>query len=337
MNTKIPSNLSFGRTPKRFWIVDKTAEAINGDIFDIHEFRSFSGPISNIINLIISPYYALKIPKKEIYIVGAPAVMLALKIKRHIFYQKFKMIHFVKNDFYNRNRHKGLKRKFMDYLAKDVDGAIVPGEMIKKEIREKFNFPIEISYHFTKDDTYFKIKPDLKSRDVISIGIQPKLRKGTDIFYKVAKEMKNKKFYLLGEFNILEEDLKNKISNQKNITAPGFVPPKEYLEKSTFFLLPGRYDAGPIAITEALAAGLIPICSNSLGAQDLVKKLREDLVISSENPQDYINKLDELTNLPEKEIEKLSNKAKKIANDFNLENGKKDYRNKFLKLLKKIN
>lgn len=149
--------------------------------------------------------------------------------------------------------------------------------------------------------------------------------------------MKNKKFYLLGEFNILEEDLKNKISNQKNITAPGFVPPKEYLEKSTFFLLPGRYDAGPIAITEALAAGLIPICSNSLGAQDLVKKLREDLVISSENPQDYINKLDELTNLPEKEIEKLSNKAKKIANDFNLENGKKDYRNKFLKLLKKIN
>lgn len=343
MKSEIPKNISFGRKPNRNWIVDLTSKAINGEIYDIHRFKKLPPQIENIITLLLSFYYAKNMPKRELYIVGAPSTILALKIKRKIFKHKFIVIHFVKNDFYNRNNHKMLKRKFLDWLAKEVNGAIVPGEMIKNEIKEKFNFPIEISYHFTKDKKIFNLKPNINSKNIISIGIQPKLRKGTDIFINIAKNYKSKnknnKFYLLGDTNLLSKKYQKEIKNCENIITPGFISYNEmlnFIQKSKYFILPGRYDAGPIVLTEIMAAGLIPIVSNKLGGQDLVKKIRKDLVINNLNYKNYIKKIEELEKLPISKLNEMSNKARKIAKKNNLENGQKDFKEKIIKLITKI-
>ena len=85
-----------------------------------------------------------------------------------------------------------------------------------------------------------------------------------------------------------------------------------------------------------MAAGLIPIVGPNCGGKDLVAQMKSNLVLNSINPKKFIEKIKELEKLEDKKIKKLSQLAKKIAQNHTAKKGKKDFREKFYKLCDKI-
>jgi len=321
---------------KSHWCKKLAGKSINADFFFLWDLK-FINPskFRNIILMIISPFYFIFLPKKEIYLVSDIDDLLICNFKRIFSFRKFKTFHIVFSDYYSEN-HKGFKRKFMNYLAKMVDGAIVQGSMTKSEIRkQKFTFPVKISNPYPYHNKFFNISGDIKSKNVINIGIQSRLRKGEDIFYMVAKKFPQINFYLLGDFKNIPKEILKKINEIQNVYLTGYIDPLKYVSKCTFYLMPGRYDSGPISVTEAMASGLIPIISNRLGGgRDLVNQVRKDLVIKSLNPRDYIDKLNELMDLSDKELKELSVKSKKVASNWTKEKGMKSFSDNYNLLLK---
>jgi glycosyltransferase involved in cell wall biosynthesis len=317
---------------KHHWCNDTAAEAVKADFFLMPSLDFIKNSrIRNILLLIPPFFYAFFLPKREVYIASSVPDLLTLKINKMLFQRESKVIQVLFSDYYSKN-HKGFKRKFMNWIAGVVDAAITPGNMLKQEIKEMFDFPVEVSYHYPKNNAFYKINANTKSKDVITIGIKAGFRKGTDVFCEVANSLPNTKFYLLGDLRYLPENFIKKIKKTANLITTGVVKPEKYVKKCTFYLLPGRYDAGPISLTEAMAAGLIPIVSNRVGGQDLVRQLRKDLVINSLKPRRYYLKLKELKKLDQKELKKLSKKSKKIASQWNMKKGMVDFRKKFEKL-----
>ncbi|MBN2368647.1 glycosyltransferase family 4 protein [Candidatus Woesearchaeota archaeon] len=320
------------------WCIDTTGESVDAEFFLMPSMIWIkNSKIRNIVVIIPTIFNAFRLPKRDIYIVSTLTDILVVRINRILTGRKSVVVHVLFSDYYNRENHKGIKRKFMDWAAEVVDAAITPGEMLKKEIISGFDIPVEVSYHYPRDDKFYRSNADMESKDVISIGIKRGMRKGTDIFCQVADNLPRRNFYLLGNTKYLSEGFMRKISTIKNLTLPGYVDPREYVKKSTFYLLPGRYDAGPIALTEAMAAGLIPIVSNMLGGQDLARKVRDDLVIGSLKAEDYTKKLEELMQLDAKELGKLSRKARETALEWTRERGMSDFRMKFEKLITTVN
>ena len=329
-----PSETIYITRQNHHWCVETAIDSLGGKLFELPNYAFFkSSKLRNILALCSTPFYSIKLPKSRVYLAGSAASLLLLNIKKFFFRHKFITIQYVKSDYYNRKNHTGFKRKFMDYLAKIVDGAIVPGKMLKKEIEEKFQFPVSINIHYPHDNSWYKLNSDIKSKKVLKIGIKSHFRKGTDIVNNVAKQIPNSEFYIMGDTKHLPVKFIEELQNQNNIILTGFANPRDYIQKSTFFLMPSKYDAGPIALTEAMAAGLIPIISDTMGGKDLVEELDKSLIINGRDPKDYTIKIKELMDYPPEILQEISNRCKKIASKHTLEKGKEDFRNKFIYLL----
>jgi glycosyltransferase involved in cell wall biosynthesis len=331
------NNIVYIVKKKHHWCIDTAAESINATIFETQEVTRFNPLINTALNMLMTPYYALKIPRKSTYCISDFNELLILKI--HSIFRKKKptIIHILFSDYYSKKNHLGIKRKFLNWLANSISGAIVPSPIQKKEIEENgFDLPVEISYHYPKTNELFKLKPDLKSKGVITIGISERARKGTDIFIKIADSFPEIKFYLLGPPHLIPKELHERVNQMKNLITPGYVPPEKYLELSAFTIIPSRYDPGPITLNEAMATGLIPIVSKMVGGKELVKELDEKLIIDSFNSEDYIKKLRELINKDKEEIKNLSKKSKEIAYKYRREIQMKDFKVKFDRILNKI-
>lgn len=316
------------------WCKDTASDSVSADKYLVEDlFFIRNSRIRNVFNLLTLPYFLIKLPFSDIYIVSDFYALLLLKLKSLFTIRKFKVIHFLFSDYYSVN-HSGLKKKLMMWCATIVSGAIVPGSMLEKEIRDSgFNFPIRVSYHYPKNNNFFKYSSNPSSLNILSIGLKSKVRKGEDIIFEISKKLTNNYFYILGDTKFSNPNILAKLKSSNNIILTGHVNPVDFVSKCTFYLLPGRYDAGPIALTEALASGLIPVVSNKLGGQDLVRQVRDDLVIDSLNPDDYIKKLHELMNLSHDELIKLSNKAKQVALNLTMDRGMSDFKIKFNELL----
>ncbi len=320
-------------TRTHHWCKDTAAEAINADKFLIYDFLFIKNSyLRNIITLFTVFFYSFFIPCRAIYVCSTETELFLLKIYQLLFKRDFITIHLVFSDFYS-SRHTGIKRNFLDWVSTIVDGAIVPGKMLKKEILLRKKIPVLISYHYPYDDSFTKIRSNINSLNLICIGIKSRDRKGTSKIVALAQKLPSHQFYILGNTRFLPRHLLSEINNIPNLHLPGRVLPHEYIKKCTFFILPGEYDAGPIALTEAISAGLIPIISDKLGGQDLVKLIASDLIIPGNNIQKYQDKIVELSLVSSSHRSKLSHKARKIGKFWQRKNGMKDFKVKFNQLL----
>lgn len=319
---------------RHHWCSDQVAKAANAQLFLLKD-KFIPKKLRALLFMIFSPFIALFLPNRNIYLASTINGHLILKFYKFFFKRKFLTVHIGFDDFFSDN-HKGIKRKFMYWASSGIDAAIVQSTMAEKEIRRNFSktIPIEINPHFPKDDHILTVKADLKSKNVITIGITPRLRKGTDIFVELAKINPKIHFYLLGKTESLSEKFIDDMKKIPNLTFTGWQEPTPYISKCTFFLLPARYDSGPIALLEAMMTGLIPIVSSNVGSQDSVIKVKEDLVIDSLNPKDFDKRLNALLKLSDNELTKLSNKSIKAGRLWTHKNGMMDMEEKFKKIIK---
>lgn len=324
----------------------KVARECANTVCDNMYYMGVSKWISNSTLRVLSSYvrafiYAYRIPEHDIYLAhGSPGLLCAV-IKKKILREECKIIMRVNDSMFSDYKLKGIKKKFLRFLYKNVDGVIVISEMIKKDVEKELpNIPIEIVYCCVKDDDFFKIKPNFINKYILCLGTAPNDRKGTSIQIEVYNMFIPKKImFIMGDIKCIQK-IKNKYKNiiikYNFLLFTGKDDPKKYLNNCLFLLHPARFDAGGNVVLEAMAAGVIPIVSYKTGNSEIVKNVDPTLIINTFKSKDYYTKLRQLFNLPTFELLILSNKCKIEAMKYTKKKMKNRFKEAFKNIIKQI-
>ena len=226
---------------------------------------------------------------------------------------------------------KGLQKKYSLWLLNKVDGFVSTSEMMRDLSKKYCKKPNEVVYPMSHLEDFYKINPDLNSGNICCIGMSI-FPKGTDILVDAYIEYKNKypsaQLFICGEDNYRKE-----IEKIDGIVAPGRTNPKPYLEKSSVYMNCARHESFGLNILEAMAAGVVPIVSEYCGAKTFVQKIDKKLVVPLDKDKfvDVAIWLKKSNNL-----KKYSNKAKKIAKEFEKNNKLNNFKIAIRRLLKNM-
>lgn len=199
-------------------------------------------------------------------------------------------------------------------------------EFIPAPLREKSE--IVAPYFDIKHYSFEKI--DLENKNIIFVGRVGK-EKGIDLIIRtfkiVEKSFPNSKLYIIGEGPLIKRLQDDK---DKNIIWTGWEDdPRKYLLKGTIYLNLARIEPAGVAILEAMCMGLVPIITNNVGFNYVVKRVCEDLVVSnSEKAADVIVRLWRSPEL----YKKYSDECRQISTDFTKEKSVEKFRNTIMKM-----
>lgn len=102
-------------------------------------------------------------------------------------------------------------------------------------------------------------------------------------------------FLIIGGTGILEDNLREKICEkglEDRISLPGYIyDVRQVLEESDCYVLPSYREGLPVAIMEAMAAGLPIIASEIRGVTDLIEHGRGGYLVRGFDPVDYAVKV----------------------------------------------
>ncbi len=179
----------------------------------------------------------------------------------------------------------------------------VPSEFLKKS----FDFKKAIVIPNAIDLSKFN-KTDLASRDFFNIltvtkfwfpGKAKGLIELARIIFDLAKDFDRKINWRIVGFGPLLEDVKKSIStmdkpNNVSVQWFGFDTPQKYFSDSDIFAYFSYEDNMPIAVMEAMAAGL-PVITNEVGAvSEIINSGKDGFIVS--NHENYQNTLLKLMN-----------------------------------------
>lgn len=203
-----------------------------------------------------------------------------------------------------------------------------------KKIAERYiNVPNEVVYPYVNWERYSKIKADLNSKNIVSIGNASYYR-GTDIlidsFLKLNRSYNNK-LYIVGRKQIKLKELED---NPDKIKVTGRTDPIPYLSKCGLYINASRHDSFGINILEAMAAGIPPIITTHCGASEVLSKISKNLIVAPAASE--IIKAVLWLNKDMKRKKVLSKKCIKLSKKFSKETSMKNFKEKFYKLLLKV-
>ncbi|OGN16166.1 MAG: hypothetical protein A3B99_00880 [Candidatus Yanofskybacteria bacterium RIFCSPHIGHO2_02_FULL_44_12b] len=143
-------------------------------------------------------------------------------------------------------------------------------------------------------------------------------QKAVDILIKAFKEL-DENSYLLVVGQGQEKGRLEKLANDRVIFAGIRKDIPQILMSSDCFVLPSRYEGWPLALTEALAAGIPIIVSDFEAAREVIKDKENGLVVPRE---DHVSLALTMREMREnKELRKrLGEEAKRSAERFSIEN-----------------
>lgn len=209
--------------------------------------------------------------------------------------------------------------KASNIFLRDVDFIIALSSLTRLATRKLFNFnkQIIVCHPIPDLSDFLKIEPSLGSQKICFVGSLI-YWKGADLLPKIIAKVRTKldetEFFIIGNGKISELD------NKEGVKVLGFVPHQglpRLLSKCSVYIHPARFDCFPVAVIEAMAAGLIPIVTEMTGTRDLVEQVDPSLVV----PVDVniiSEKIIELLSMDINEKRALSERAKQVAMESNM-------------------
>jgi len=160
------------------------------------------------------------------------------------------------------------------------------------------------------------------SKNVIFMGrIAPV--KNLELILYAAKKLPEVNFTIYGP---IEKGyvLKSRLKNVKIINK-GYDQKEEIreLKKNSIFVLPSKREGIPLALMEAMAAGLVCISSNTQGGKELITHEKTGLLFKKENSEGLIKSLEKVIS-SKKEWKKLSINSKNSIKSRTWENISED-------------
>ena len=173
------------------------------------------------------------------------------------------------------------------------------------------------------DDRFFGIERKPEHGRILCVGWINE-RKNTlgsvQSFAKIAKSFPNAKLVIAGHAN--EEEYLNRIKDcikQSNIENQveilghiNHVQLEQELTKASVLLLPSRQENAPMAISEAMAAGIPVISSNLCGMPYMIEEGRSGFLIDPESNTEISERLERLLS-SEQLCQQMGQKGKEIA------------------------
>ncbi|WP_309730543.1 glycosyltransferase, partial [Chamaesiphon sp. OTE_75_metabat_556] len=151
-------------------------------------------------------------------------------------------------------------------------------------------------------------------------------RKGFDLLLKAFHQIHDRhpdwQLTILGEGEIRAEleDLRSQLQLTDRVHLPGAVHNvPDYLHQAALFVLPSRVEGFPMALCEAMVAGLPVLAADCLsGPRDIIEDGVNGLLVATENVEALAAGLDALMSDPAKR-QQLAQAAAQILDRFGLE------------------
>lgn len=317
-------------------------KAIGASHYEYSEFKTSFPKLNKFLAYTRAVYLAFAIPKYKVYFLSGSGGLFIAWIKVYIRGEYCKVIVRVNDSLYSQEQHTKLKWFIIKILHLAINRCIAVSDTIKDDIKKvNKDMPVKVFYSPLRNKEFFKINPDFKNRGILCLGTAPRLRKGTDTQLTIYKYFRHfvgdkNKFYILGpKENVTEQvsEVEKNTDFYKYLEFCGNTDPIPYMKKSLFLLHPARFDASPNAISECMAAGIIPIVSYRSGRKEMVEKVDKTLVINSLEYKGYVDKLKELNKMKTSQLKKLSNKCKLVAKQYDKKYTMKQFKKIFMELL----
>ncbi len=222
-----------------------------------------------------------------------------------------------------------IKKWFLLFLIKNMNGIIVESEMTKRDAEQWTNVPIEICESYVENKELLeKIKPNLKTNKFLFIGEYrpPYDHKNIAFLLKIFANLPEYELIIIGKNT---KKLQKKAT--KNVHILDYIQNKDqWYKKVTYYLHLPKYETGPITLLEAMIAGVIPITNTNAGHHSLIKNIEKKIILDAK-------KIEGIVKNPIKRKQKISETFKKIGiNHFRKEDMVKKFRNKWMRLVQKI-
>lgn len=237
--------------------------------------------------------------------------------------EKNRIILIANDASFNIDNKSFLSRKMHKFFFNKLDGIIAISPMIVAMTKKHVNCPVKyVIDPIWRGYAYFNInKPDFEHNNFIHVG-KFQLIKGIDITGKVLdilmKQNSNINSFILGD-DMKKGFAKLGVKN-KNFVFPGYVDPMRYFNKSKYYIQTGRLEAGGTAVLEAMAAGLVPFVTTTVGHSNIVQEVDRRLVIDSLKPKVIAKKIAQfMNNVTDAELKRISAKCKKITEQNDLD------------------
>jgi GalNAc-alpha-(1->4)-GalNAc-alpha-(1->3)-diNAcBac-PP-undecaprenol alpha-1,4-N-acetyl-D-galactosaminyltransferase len=165
----------------------------------------------------------------------------------------------------------------------------------------------------------------LHSPSLVAIGrLHP--QKGFDLLMKAFARIQTKypdwQITILGEGPMRSEleELRSQLNLTDQVHLPGLVSNvPEYLHQATLFVMPSRFEGFPMALCEAMAAGLPVLAADCLsGPRDIIEDGVNGVLVQTENVEALAAGLESLMSDPSKR-QKLAQAAPQILHIFGRE------------------
>lgn len=239
----------------------------------------------------------------------------------------------------------GIKNTFIRKLAKTMlfksDKVIVLSNLESDSLVRNFKYSGAEILHNCIDTMGIKYSPSFPNKEIIQILFLGRIHESKGVLdivesLRLLQNNNNFRFVVCGagplkdlfveECHLL---LKNKFEFKGVVS--GFEK-EAILEKSDIFILPSRWGEGlPMALLETMAFGVVPIVSDDASITQVVKHLKNGLIVKKNNPKDLALKIESLikdTNL----LAKLSKEAHNtISSNYDIS----QYNNKLCDIYRK--
>lgn len=222
----------------------------------------------------------------------------------------------------------GALRNIYLRVLSECDAIITVSNLMREILPESVRSRVRVVAPGYRD---WGFESTLKCPDMLQLGVKRR-SKGTDaavrIHDMVMTQYPDSKLYLIGkdggEFSASE-------LNHENVFVVDYVKNfEEYVKDATFYIHMSRFDPCPVAVMEAMRAGMIPIVSKGCGTKDFVSEVSENLVVESEEEAAELI----LHLIKDKSLAKrLSQKSKDVISNWGLEKSAEKFKKHFYEVL----
>ena len=219
---------------------------------------------------------------------------------------------------------------FAELACKNSENILAISNFLKEKCKVNFNKDVEVISNSINTDLLYNTKKEKNEKKRITMSFRDNFPKGDFILCEILKKLTLKDYNI--EINVIHmRDIMFPINNNKNIKINFYKGPLNRKEVSNIMFNTDIYiDAsimegfGLMAL-EAMAAGAVPVISESFGIDEYAKDGENSFVIKEINNADrYIEKVEHLLE-NEETLENMSRKAQEKALEFDISKNVQKY------------
>jgi glycosyltransferase involved in cell wall biosynthesis len=282
------------------------ARAVDADFYFVdfrlrYHDRPKSGALRRYLSWVICAITFPQRRKYDVFLSEEAYFMLGIMRKLRLLPRRKKLIALMASHtlyFLHTNRYSARTKRAFLKLFPLYDAFICIGpiefQLMKHFLKGNSSVKLYQTFNGISEDRYNRlnqINPNLVDLNIITIGSIPNLNrvyyKGIDLmleaFNRIKKLFPSVTFTVVGDY---DAKLMKKLMQEhcfqftKDVILVGErYNTWDYLNKASLYLHSARGEAWGISVTEAMAAGVVPIVSDWTGAKEAVSKVQPELVV----------------------------------------------------------